>query len=302
MVIGGEAVDDMNLIREDSVLAEVLGGIPGKTSIHNYIGTFVDEKEEEKRGQGKAFVPEPNEYLKGFDKVTGHLLEHAPHVRGISTVTLDQDATLIPTEVEGALFNYLSTRSFSSLNTFCSEYDMVIKSEYRDGNVPAGFRQLENLRESLELLPEDVKQVRIRSDSAGYQIELLKYCAEGVNERFGVIEFAIGSPVTAELKAAAQVVPEIEWQRIPGTTQECAEVVFVPNRLCTSKKDPDYRFIVTREAIRSTDPPELRQALLFEEELGDHPISSVHPTVMNGKVYKVFAIVTPTSAQSAKKQ
>jgi hypothetical protein len=32
--------------------------------------------------------------------------------------------------------------------------------------------------------------------------------------------------------------------------------------------------------------------LLFDEEIGDHPISSVHPTVMNGKIYKVFAIVT----------
>ena len=65
-ILGGEAVDDMKRIREDNVLPDVLGGIPGKTSIHNYIGNFVDEKEEEKRGQGKAFVPEPNEYLKGL--------------------------------------------------------------------------------------------------------------------------------------------------------------------------------------------------------------------------------------------
>jgi len=169
---------------------------------------------------------------------------------------------------------------------------MVIKSEYRDGNVPACYRQLENLCASLELLPEDVKQVRLRSDSAGYQIELLKYCAQGANERFGVIEFAICSPVTEELKAAAQAVSENEWQRISDTAQECAEVVFVPTKLCTSKHDPDYRFIVTREEIQATDPPELRQMLLFAEEPGDHPISSVHPTVLNGKLYKVFALVT----------
>jgi hypothetical protein len=54
---------------------------------------------------------------------------------------------------------------------------MVIKSEYRDGNVPPGYRQLENLKLSLELLPDCVKNVRLRSDTAGYQIELLKYCA-----------------------------------------------------------------------------------------------------------------------------
>ena len=205
-ILGGTSVDDMRCIREDNVLPEVLGGIPGKTSIHNYMGNFVDEKEEEKRGQGKAFVPEPNEYLKGFDKVTGHLLEYAPHVRGISTVTLDQDATLIPTEVRGSLFNYKKTRSFTSFNTYCPEYDMVIKSEYRDGNVPAKFRQHENLCASLELLPEDVKQVRLRSDAAGYQIELLKYCAEGANERFGVIEFAIARSCSRERPLKRQIV------------------------------------------------------------------------------------------------
>ena len=61
-ILGGEAVDDMKRIREDGILSGVLGDIPGKTSTHNYIDKFVDEKEEEKRGQGKAFVPEPNEH------------------------------------------------------------------------------------------------------------------------------------------------------------------------------------------------------------------------------------------------
>ena len=300
-ILGGEAVDDIKCIREDGILPGILGGIPGKTSIHNYIRNFVNEKEEEKRGQGKSFVPEINEHLKGFDKVTEHLLKHAPHVKGISTITLDQDATFIPSEVQGALFNYKSQRAFEAFTTYCDEYNMVIRSEFRDGNVSPGYLQLENLRASLELLPDSVKQVRLRSDTAGYQIELLKYCAKGRNERFGIIEFAIGSPVTEELKQATRAVSESEWKRIPeripatvqDKVQECAEVVFVPNSLCTSKNDPDYRFIVIREEIRDTDPPELRQILLFdEEELGEHPISSVHPTVLNGKLYKIFALVT----------
>jgi hypothetical protein len=133
----------------------------------------------------------------------------------------------------------------------------------------------------------------LRSDTAGYQIELLKYCAEGKNEKYGVIEFAISSPVTEGLKQSAQAVAEKEWKCIGETEQECAEVVFVPNSLCTSKKSPEYRFIVIREEILKTDPPELRQMLLFdEEEFGEHPISKVHPIVMNGKLYKMFALVT----------
>jgi hypothetical protein len=292
-LLGGETVDDIKRLREDSVLPDILGGIPGKTSLHNYIANFVDEQEEAKRGQGKAFVPLPNAHLKGFEEVTRHLLKHAPHVQSFETITLDQDDTFIPTEVKGTLFNYKSHRAFEALNTYCPEYDMVIKSEYRDGNVPPGYRQLENLRSSLELLPGCVKHVRLRSDTAGYQIELLKYCAHGKNERFGVIEFAISSPVTKELKQAARAVPESEWKQIGDTNQYCAEAIFVPNSLGTSKNGPEYRFLVIREEIRDTDPPELRQMLLFDdEELGDHPIFSLHPTVMSGKLYKVFALVT----------
>jgi hypothetical protein len=36
-----------------------------------------------------------------------------------------------------------------------------------------------------------VDKVFLRSDSTGYQEDLLAYCAEGKHERFGVIEFAI---------------------------------------------------------------------------------------------------------------
>ena len=292
-ILGGEAVDDLKIIRGDGILSDMLSGIPGKTSFHNYLNKFINENEEEKRGQGKAFVPETNEHLKGFDKVTQHLLKHAPHVKNIETITLDQDDTFIITGVKGALFNYKSERSFEALNTYCPEYDMLVRSEYRDGNVPPGYRQLENLEESLKLLPKSVKHVRLRSDTAGYQLGVLKYCAEGKNERFGVIEFAISSPVTKELKQAVKMTSASEWKSIPDTVQECAEIMYTTNSLSRSKKSPEYRFIAIREEIGDTAPPELRQMLLIEdEEIGEHPISSVHPTVMNGKLYKVFALVT----------
>jgi hypothetical protein len=95
------------------------------------------------------------------------------------------------------------------------------------------------------------------------------------------------------LKQAAQSVLESEWKSIPDTSQECAEVVFVPNSLGTSKNSPEYRFIVTREELGDKEPAELRQMLLWEDEkLGELPIASVHPTLMNGKIYKIVALVT----------
>ncbi len=108
-------------------------------------------------------------------------------------------------------------------------------SVFRDGNVPAGHEQLRMLEKSLQYLPDGVNEVMLRSDTAGYQQELLRYCEEGKDERFGVIEFAVGVDVMAEFKAAA--VEEDGWHdlyRTEGehdnrTGQQYAEVCYVPN-------------------------------------------------------------------------
>ena len=78
-------------------------------------------------------------------------------------------------------------------------------------NVPAGYQQLRVLTEALEHLPCAVDKVMLRSDAAGYQHELLRYCAEGRDERFGVIEFAVGLNVTPEFRRAVSEVAEQDW-------------------------------------------------------------------------------------------
>jgi hypothetical protein len=288
-LFGGDTVDDLQMIREDPVAREILGPIPGRTSFHNYLSSFADEMEESKRGQGKSVILTPNRHLGGFDEVTRHYLSAIPSFAEVNTVTLDQDATFIPCGVRGALYNYKSEKSFQALNTYCDEYDMTIHSEFRDGNVSPGYQQLEQLKASLEVLPASVKKVRLRSDTAGYQIELLKYCAQGDNQRFGVIDFAIGCPVTAELKAAVAATNASEWHRVDDD-QECAVITFAPNSLSLSKNSPEYRFIAIREVLCEHVESAPAQRCLFPDE--EDGVSSLHPTLMNGKVYKVFALVT----------
>jgi len=36
-ILGDEAADGMKIIREDRILPDMLGGIPGKKSTHNYL-------------------------------------------------------------------------------------------------------------------------------------------------------------------------------------------------------------------------------------------------------------------------
>ena len=166
----------------------------------------------------------------------------------------------------------------------------MVHTEFPDGNVPAGHEQLRMLRESLEHLPSGVERVLVRSDTAGYQQEFLRYCAEGRDERFGAIEFAVGVDVTREFKSAVAQVGEDEWRELrreaggrPAPTgQQWAEVPFVPNWIGHRKTSPEYRFIAIREPLRNPPLPGMEGQLNL-------------PSIMEapeGGWYKVFGVVT----------
>jgi hypothetical protein len=176
------------------------------------------------------------------------------------------------------------------MNVWWAEKQTVLHTEFRDGNVPAGHKNLGILKEALEHLPDGVKSVRLRSDSAGYQHNLLKYCETGKNKKFGRIEFAIGCDVTAEFKEAALLVEDDQWHPIYKTkrgkkiktTQEWADVGFVPSAIGHSKNSPEYRYIAIREPLKQRVLPGMEQEILFS-----------FPTLSMGeKKYKLFGIVT----------
>jgi len=140
-------------------------------------------------------------------------------------------------------------------------------------------------------LPEGVEIVRLRSDTAAYQHELLRFCARGEDKRFGRIEFAIDCDVTTAFKKAATDVPEEEWKpftklvngRVVPTGKQWAEVCFVPNAIGNSKNGPEYRYIATRRCL--------------EEQLslpgGEQERTYFFPIMQkNGKRYKIHGAVT----------
>ncbi len=179
-------------------------------------------------------------------------------------------------------------KAYPPLNCWWAEQGAMLYSEFRDGNVPAGHEQLRVLKESLRHLPESVKKVALRSDTAGYQAELLLYCGEGKDPRFGVIEFAIGADVTEAFRAAVLATPESEWKplirRVDGksyvTDQEWAEVVYVPNWAGHSRQRADYRFLAIREPLRQL-------------ELGDEQELPFPTQAFAGKgLHKLFGVVT----------
>ena len=97
--------------------------------------------------------------------------------RRAPVATLDIDATLIETHKREALHCYKGFKAYQPLNCWWAEQGVVLHSEFRDGNVPAGYQQLRVLKDCLAAAAATgVTKVYLRSDSAGYQQDLLLYC------------------------------------------------------------------------------------------------------------------------------
>jgi len=310
---GGDSVDDLRKLEGDDGFVQVLRrvemhglprrvrreqdrrwrkerkrAVPSPSVVFRYLSAFDNPAEEAKRIAGHAFIPAPNEHLQALSGVNGGLLRFAQQRSPQQEATLDQDASVVETHKEGALYCYQGCKAYQPLSTYWAEQGMVVISELRDGNVPAHYGNLRQLQEGLMVLPEGVVKVYYRGDTASYQRNLLQYCAEGKDSRFGVIEFAIGVDVTLEFKQAVAEVGESEWrplerevdgQMVP-TAQEWAEVCFVPNWTAQRKDGPTYRFLAIRELLEQAELPGLEAQLPF-------------PSMTFGeKRYKLFGLVT----------
>jgi hypothetical protein len=312
---GGDCVDDIRILEKDEGFCKVLGrvetrgltrqqrrvmerrwrkerhrSVPSPSALFRYLEAFHDPEEERKRQRGKAFIPAPNEHLQGLRKVNRDMVASIQKRHLEKEATLDTDATLIETEKRGALFSYQGDKAYQPFNVWWAEQGLVLHTEFRDGNVPAGYEQLRVFKEALEMLPEGVTKVSVRSDTAGYEHEFLRYCEKGENKRFGRIEFAIGVDVTKEYKKAVAEVEESDWQpfwkEIKGekikTRIEWAEVCFVPNAISKSKNDPVYRYLATRELLEQPELPGM-----------ENHVELPFPTLsLQKKRYKIFGIVT----------
>lgn len=268
---------------------------PSASVIRRYLEQFHNSNEEFLRVEGKAFIPANNELLDGLVDINSVLVQFAQEKHPVKTATLDQDATLSATNKKSAFFCYKNFKAYQPFNTYWHEQGLLLHSEFRDGNVNAGFEQLRLFKESLNRLPTGIEKVFLRSDTAGYQQDVLQYCAQGKHERFGIIEFAISARVTGAFKLSVLEVKETNWypiykQDVQGNTiktdQEWAEVCFVPAFAATSKKSPNYRYLAIRERMAAQEQLELGDTDPVQQTL---PFQTVR---MSNTEYKLFGIVT----------
>lgn len=312
---GGDCVDDLRLLEGDEGFCRVLNKVewygrtrserralkrrwrkertrtfPSPTAVREYLELFHDPEQEKLREPHTAFIPRPSELLRALVRLIGAFAAAMQRRSPQKTATLDMDATLVETFKKAAHYCYKKFKAYQPLNVYWAEQGLVLFSEFRDGNVPAGYDLLRPFKQALELVPPGVNKVYLRSDTAGYLVDLLKYCAEGKSERFGVIEFAVGADVTAAFRQAVREVAETGWHRLfrvvdgqmVDTAQEYAEVCFVPNWVGQKKHGPTYRYLAIREPLEQPALPSM-----------DDQLALPFPTMDWGAVrYKVTGIVT----------
>ena len=241
--------------------------MPSSTAMRDYLELFHDDEQEKLREPHTAFIPACKKPLAGLVRANAAFVSGVQRRSRVNTATLDMDATIVETHKREALYCYKKHKAYQPLNIYWSEQGLVVLSEFRDGNVPANFDLLRPFQRTLELIPGGVEKVYLRSDAAGYQGDLLKYCAEAKNKRFGVIEFAVGVDVTPEFKRAVREVAEADWRPLPrkagARVQEYAEVCYVPRLVGHKKHGSVYRYLVIREPLDQQTLPGMDGQLSF---------------------------------------
>ena len=299
--LGFDASDDLGQLRSD-------GGLVSAVHFLNaYQGK--ERRTENAFSSPSAFrsfltdAGSTEERVGGFSGLCSVPVRYAQKMKPEEKVTVDMDATVIPTERgDDVRKNYRNEKSHMAFNCYVPELDMVVHSEFRPGNVSPRDDQPGLLRRTLSKLPEGVKEVEVRIDSAGYCMDIIKYCCCGESP-YGVIRFSISVPMYKTYREEIERVSEKGWRSfadgdgMEDPDRQWAEVNIVPSALVSCEPYPEIRFIAVRERMKHPKLEERMDAsqmeLAIEEIEGENPNTErLHLTGMNGTVWKVFLMVT----------
>lgn len=312
---GGDCVDDLAKLSEDPGVALYMrqitqaigvkkrrfsrGGendMPSLTCVREWLDQFHSPEEDAKRGYGQAFVPEANEALRGLARINREFVKRSWELYRrsgrpeISRATIEIDATFIETQKRGALSCYKHFDAFSSLTVRWAELGLAVWDEFRDGNVPPAYRNLEALTESIRFFNEElgISDVWVRSDAAAHQEGILKALSEWkIDGKPSAVNFAIGYVKTKDFRESLRKLGAEAWEPVfdkrGRLDYEVAEVPFVSNAEALIKSEP-YRHIVIRRKAK--------QGILPGLGASDAKLSEEETVEINGTSYHVHAIIS----------
>ncbi|MEX1199139.1 MAG: IS1380 family transposase [Pseudohongiellaceae bacterium] len=259
--LGGDCPEDISLLADDQCLSRGLGYQPPKASaVRTFLNRFHDEELSAMRPARevqKSFIMPRSCPQQGLDQVLSGLVGQVAalfkkHGQEQKIATIDQDATIIESHKKSALCHYEGGRGYQPMVALWSEADLVVASEFRDGNVPARQAPLNCARMAFEALPSGIKQRYFRGDSACHENELIDWLKDPAraSESGGRIGFCVSAVMESALSAAVHSVEEKAWKtyatEADGTLRQWAEVSFVPADSYEQKDSLPLRYVGLR--------------------------------------------------------
>ncbi len=244
--LGGDCIEDMERLREDEGLEALLGyRPPAAETARQWLDRFHEEELVRERPLQGAFVPAESGPLVGLKEPNRQVVwSYVKEAKPGWDVTLDVDAQLVETSKANAQHCYEGYRAFQPVEVEWAETGLVLADEFREGNVPAGHGLKEVVDAAYEMLPPGEWRVRVRSDSAAYQQELLEHW-QGRGW-----EFAVSADMSPQLRQEIEALPDEAWQTWKwekgGVVREWAEVPYVPNRRGERRDTQPYRYLAIR--------------------------------------------------------
>jgi hypothetical protein len=256
--LGGECLDDFEVLREDAGVASMLGyQPPSPEAAREFLYQFHDEEkiveaqQQQLQLQRASIIPGESSALAGLAAVNRDVVgELGRRSSDQKIATVDLDATIIESHKRQAQPTYQGTTGYQPLLALWAEMDVVLADQFRDGNTPAIQEPLAVTQRAFETLPETVNEYYFRGDAACYENDLLDWLRNPQRTAGpqGVIGFAVSAPVNAPLKAEIVQLDESVWRpyRDEATARlECAVVPYYPEEKGAPYREP-LRYLAIR--------------------------------------------------------
>jgi len=255
--VGGECLEDFDQLREDRGLQEMLGHeVPSAEAARKFLYQFHDpqkiEEAQQELGAGQvSYIPAESGALAGLGRVNEEVVRELGRRSGEKIATIDLDGTIIESCKRKAKLTYEGTRGYQPLLALWAELNVVVTEEFRDGNVPGLQAPLPVTRRAFQALPEGMKELYFRGDSACDEDQLLTWLRDEKRKDGpqGFIGFAVSARMNAALHEEVVATPEAKWriyQEDSVTIKECAEVDYVPEESPENRYREPLRYVALR--------------------------------------------------------
>jgi len=251
LIAGGEGLEDTRLLREDAGLQGWLWeNLPAPNSLGDFLRRF------------------GHRTISRMGRVNARQVRRLLAGQRAGRVTLDIDSSLVEADKKEAQKTYKGFDGYNPLLAWLDEPNVFLSGVFRPGNSSPQSHLRSLVAQCRRLLPQGMK-LRLRSDSAGYNAEVLRYC-----DTHG-IEFSISADLDAAVLASIEAIPDEKWQLVVRGEESflLAETVHVMGHKSKHERLPAFRLIATKKLSGQLE--------LFKDPIKRRAIINNYPEPMN---------------------